>query len=225
VSENRGVMTILETRLGRVFLVFLFFLGFLLLYFYLVSYALRNSADLRKYSSSFIPAYRNFVPGFSLVGFVLPLVVAILVTLALLWRSPPTLSSIAAGVASRKFWLLAALLSIGFWYLAPGFASGGHTDFSFAIITCAYVGWHLDRGSPKRRILLSIVLGFGIGLVSDLQSQTFFVGIFGGWGLLDGDLLGTIALPLSTVTTMAVLRMIPKRSERKSTPIVSAKAG
>ena len=207
---------IFEPRLKRVVLVLLFFVSYLILYLVLVSYALVKSAALRNLSSRFIPAFWNFVPGFNYVGFMLPLAVAMSAAVMLLWNSRLTRPSIRAGVVSKKFWLLAALLSVGVWYLIPGFASGGHTDFPFAILTCAYVGWHLDRGNPRQRIILSIALGFGIGIISDLQSQTYFVGIFGGWGLQDGDLLDTIALPLATITTMAVLRMFPRRAERKS---------
>lgn len=206
---------VFEPRLKRVFLVVLFFLSYLILYLVLVSYALGRSSALRNLSSRFIPVFRNFVPGFSYVGFGLPLAVALSATAVLLWNSRLSRSSIVADVASKKFWLLAALLSIGVRYLIPGFASGGHTDFPFAILTCAYVGWYLDRGNPRKRIILSIVLGFGIGIISDLQSQTYFVGIFGGWGLVDGDLLGTIALPLATVTTLVVLGIFPRRTERK----------
>jgi len=216
VSRSRGVTMIFEPRLKRVVLVLLFFVSYLLLYLVLVSYALIKSAALRSLSSRFIPAFRNFVPGFSYVGFMLPLAVAMSAAVVLLWNSRLTRASIRAGVVSKKSWLLAALLSVGVWYLVPGFASGGHTDFPFAILTCAYVGWHLDRANPRQRIILSIALGFAIGIISDLQSQTYFVGIFGGWGLQDGDLLDTIALPLATVTTMAVLHMFPRRAERKS---------
>ncbi|MGI0091280.1 MAG: hypothetical protein ACREBS_06185, partial [Nitrososphaerales archaeon] len=81
-------------------------------------------------------------------------------------------------------------------------------DFLLGIAACAYVGWTLRKGeSATRRILLSVAFGFGIGLVSDIQSQAYFVGIFGGWGLLDGGILTTVALPLATATTIISLRL------------------
>ncbi len=124
-------------------------------------------------------------------------------------------------IVQNRFWLIAGLASVGVWYLTPGFASGGHTDFPLAILTCVYVGWQLDKGRPRQRVLISIVLGFGIGFVSDLQSQTFFTGIFGGWGLLDGDLLGTIALPLATLTAMAILGMFPRTKRQEITTVTT----
>jgi hypothetical protein len=197
-------------RLTRAFLVLFFFISYLVLYLLTIDLALQKIAVLKAISDRFIPAYRNFIPGFNYVGFVVPLAIALFVLLLILRESGTSLQDLRSALAKKRFWLVAALFSIGVWYLIPGFASGGHTDFPLAVVTCVYVGWNLDEGKSKRCVLTAVVLGFGIGLFSDLQSQTYFTGIFGGWGLADGDLLGTIALPLATLTTLALLHMIHK---------------
>ncbi len=208
-------------RLTRAFLVLFFFVCYLILYLVVVAFALERIPILRSLSNKFIPAFRNFIPGFSYVGFILPLAVAFSVLMLLLWDSRPSMQKLRLSIVQNRFWLIAGLASVGVWYLTPGFASGGHTDFPLAILTCVYVGWQLDKGRPRQRVLISIVLGFGIGFVSDLQSQTFFTGIFGGWGLLDGDLLGTIALPLATLTAMAILGMFPRTKRQEITTVTT----
>ena len=74
----------------------------------------------------------------------------------------------------------------------------------------SFANTETDRS--RQSLLVSALLGFGIGFVSDLQSQIFFTGIFGGWGLLDGDLLGTIALPLATLSTLSTLRGLRRKN-------------
>lgn len=173
-----------------------------------VSTFLASSAGLRQISEKFIPAYRNFFPGFSLVGFVVPLIAAI-VSCALLYPEQDiSFARFKKSAVSSKFWIICAVLSVVTWYLTPGFASGGHTDFPFAVVVSIYAGWNWKSADIERSVLRCIVLGFLTGLVSDLQSQTFFVGIFGGWGLLDGDLVGTLTLPLAALTAETVMKRL-----------------
>lgn len=214
--KNYSGITDAIPRLTRGFLVLLFFVSYLILYLFTVNLALGKISVLRDLSQRFIPAYRNFIPGFSYVGFVVPLTTALIVSLLILLNSRPPSCSLALEVFRNRSWLIASALSVAVWYIIPGLASGGHTDFPLAILVCVYVGWHLDEGRPKQSVLASIVLGFGIGFVSDLQSQTFFTGIFGGWGLLDGDLIGTIVLPLATLTGLIILRMLPRKDNSTS---------
>ena len=211
-SENSGDIPTVISRLTRGFLVLLFFASYLILYLFTADLALRKIPGLSNLSERFIPAYQNFIPGFSYVGFVVPLTVALIVLLLLISRnSRPTLRDLEFAVSRNRFWLIAAALSVIGWYFMPGFASGGHTDFLFAILICICVGWHINDIRPKQSIFVSFVLGFGIGFVSDLQSQTFFTGIFGGWGLLDGDLVGTILLPLATLSTLMVCNKLTRK--------------
>ena len=201
------------SRLTFALFVFFFFVCYTIAYLELISALLARVPAIRELSEKFFPAFRNFVPGFSYTGFILPLMVTI-AACALLWRAHGiSLHNFRRGIAANKFWLVASALSIVTWYLTPGFASGGHTDFPFAVVASIYAGWNWKSDRMRRSILNCIVLGFGIGLVSDLQSQTFFVGIFGGWGFLDGDLLGTLLLPLAALTALAVTRLLTGKSE------------
>jgi len=161
--------------------------------------------------------FRNFIPGFNYVGFIVPAAIAFPILISLFYKSRLTLPRFRSAVVRNRYWIIAILLSIGVWYFTPGLASGGHTDFPLAILTCIYVGWKLEPDRPRHFMLVSALLGFGVGFVSDLQSQTFFTGIFGGWGLLDGDLLGTIALPLATLSTLRVLRGLSRKNVSDTT--------
>ena len=199
------------SRLTFALFVFFFFVCYTIAYLELISALVARVPAIRELSEKFIPAFRNFVPGFSYTGFILPLVVAI-AACTRLWRGHGiSLHNLRRVIAANKFWLIAGALSIIVWYLTPGFASGGHTDFPFAVVASIFGGWNWKSDRMRRSILNCIVLGFGIGLVSDLQSQTFFVGIFGGWGFLDGDLLGTLLLPLAALTSVAVMRLTTGR--------------
>ena len=192
-------------RLIQSFLVLFFFIAYLFLYLEATTLALARSPAINSLSKKFIPPFKNFIPGFSYMGFVLPLSVALVALFLIIWDSSWRTLNIRRWITQDKYWLIGFFLSVGFWYLIPGFASGGHTDFPLAILICIHVGWHLNHKQTKRTILISLILGFGIGFASDMQSQTFFTGIFGGWGLIDGDLLGTVALPLATLTTLALM--------------------
>jgi hypothetical protein len=198
-------------RATRAFLVPFFFVIYLVIYLEIVSFALGKNSGLRSLSNRSIPMFRNFIPGFNYVGFIVPATIAFLILISLLYKSRLTLPKFRSAVMQNRYWIIAILLSVSVWYFIPGLASGGHTDFPLAILTCVYVGWKLEPDGPSQSLLVSALLGFGIGFVSDLQSQTFFTGIFGGWGLLDGDLLGTIALPLATLSTLAVLRGLARK--------------
>jgi hypothetical protein len=201
-------------RLTRAFLVILFFLVYLSSYLLLVTVVLRKNAALRSLSSRSIPAFRNVIPGFSYGGFIAPFSVALLALILLLQDKKLSRLNLGRTFESNAGWISAALASLALWYVVPGLASGGHTDFPLAVLTCGYMGWRSDKRTLKQSMLLSIVLGFGIGFVSDLQSQTYFTGIFGGWGLLDGDLLGTIALPLAMLTVQACSRRLGPQTEK-----------
>ena len=219
---NKGLFS--GPRLAQSFLVLLFFLAYLFLYLEIATLALGKSSAVSSLSKSFIPAFKNLIPGFSYVGFVVPLAVAFASLILKMGVSRQRPLSLRRWVVRDRYWLFAALLSVGFWYLIPGFASGGHTDFPLAILTCVYVGWHLERKQTGKSVLEAITLGFGIGFVSDLQSQTFFTGIFGGWGLLDGDLLSTIALPLATITTLAFYGALEKSKFPGSVQVIDSEA-
>lgn len=218
--ENNGGVLAATSRLTRGFLVLFFFVSYLILYLFSAAFGLRKIPELSNLSREFVPAYRNFIPGLSYVGFIVPLVIAIIASLVVFQDSRPNWHALALAVSKNRFWLIAVVLSVAIWRSIPGFASGGHTDFLLAILICIYVGWHLDEGRPKQFVLSSIALGFGIGFLSDLQSQTFFTGIFGGWGLLDGDLIGTAVLPLAILTTLGILR-IPKHDRPKKMQVAN----
>jgi hypothetical protein len=217
-SRNGGSppqQTSLELRSIRSLLVIFFFVSYTMLYLELFSVLLARSAELRQLSERFIPALRNFVPGFSYTGFILPLIVATFALFLVVRDSRPTSREIIRQLLANKAWLVAFILSVAGWYFTPGFASGGHTDFPFAIFSSFFIGWKWKSANLRQSILCSVVIGFGIGLVSDLQSQTFFVGIFGGWGLLDGDLLGTLLLPLAALTAAVVMKRLSPHSTAK----------
>jgi hypothetical protein len=200
-------------RLTFALFVFFFFVCYTISYLKLVSALLARVPAIRAISEKFIPGFRNFIPGFSYTGFILPLIVAIAACAILVGVHGTSPHNLRIGIAANKFWLIAGALSIVAWYLTPGFASGGHTDFPFAVVASIYAGWNWESDRMRRSVLNCIVLGFGIGLVSDLQSQTFFVGIFGGWGFMDGDLLGTLLLPLAALTSVAVMRLSTGKTE------------
>ncbi len=199
-------------RVTQAFLVPFFFVSYLVIYLEIVSFALGKNSALRSLSNQSIPMFRNFIPGFNYVGFIVPATIAVLILITLLYKSRLTLPRLRLAVARNRYWIIAIFLSVSVWYFIPGLASGGHTDFPLAILICVYVGWNLETDRSRQSLLVSALLGFGIGFVSDLQSQIFFTGIFGGWGLLDGDLLGTIALPLATLSTLSTLRGLRRKN-------------
>ena len=192
-------------------LVIAFFAVYLLAYLFLMTSALSKHPELREASDRFIPPIGNLIPGFSYLGFILPLGVALGAIMLLLMNARTSKRKLQKlTILKQKWWVLAASLCAIMWYMTPGFASHGHTDFPLALLACAYVGWTLRKGeSLTRRFLLSAAMGFGIGFVSDLQSQAYFIGIFGGWGLLDGDVLIMAALPLATISAMIFLGFYP----------------
>lgn len=207
-SREKGQRKTPGTRLVRALFAFFFFVSYTILYLTLIASALAKYPELRKISTEYVPVLENFVPGFSYVGFFLPLGIAATASMLLLFTANRSSLDFKASIKANKSWIIGGVASVASWYFVPGFASGGHTDFPFAVLASICAGWKWNNKNPKRSILGCIVLGFGIGLVSDLQSQTFFVGIFGGWGFLDGDLLGTIVLPVAAVTAAIVMRFV-----------------
>jgi hypothetical protein len=160
--KSKGLIS--GARPVQAFLVLFFFIFYLLLYLEIATLVLGRISLLSNLSKRDIPAFRNVIPGFNYIGFVIPLAVDFF-ALILLFRNSWGLSLNFRRVIIRdKYWLFAALLSVCFWYLIPGFASGGHTDFPLAIFTCVYVGWYLEGAKLRRSILISIVLGLGSGL-------------------------------------------------------------
>jgi hypothetical protein len=215
--EKNRLDLVFGFRVTRVFLVPFFFVSYLVIYLEIVSFVLAKNSALRSLSNRSIPMFRNFIPGLNYAGFVVPATIALLILISLVYKSRLNLPGLRLVVIRNRYWIFAIFLSVSVWYFIPGLASGGHTDFPLAILTCVYVGWKLETDRLRQSLLVSALLGFGIGFISDLQSQTFFTGIFGGWGLLDGDLLGTIVLPLAALSTLAILRGLPRKNVNDTT--------
>ncbi len=131
------------------------------------------------------------------IGFVLPLVASLAAILFLIrsehgsWRP------------SRDMWVLLAIVPVSIIlssYTPLGiFVSAGLTD-PILLITFSVILYHqtLFRNTTQAA-LLSYPLGFMLGFISDLESTVYFKGVFGGYGLGDGDFVFPLAFLVGTL--------------------------
>ncbi|MGI0091877.1 MAG: hypothetical protein ACREBS_09220, partial [Nitrososphaerales archaeon] len=105
-----------DARIERVSLVVIFFAFYLLIYLILVSVAIDNHPGLKVVSNQFIPPSGNLIPGFSYLGFILPLGVALVAIVLLLLNSNiPRRKILGRHLLRQKWWLLLASGCVIVW--------------------------------------------------------------------------------------------------------------
>jgi hypothetical protein len=135
------------------------------------------------------PIYYGRIPGLNLVGYISPLVASAIILLVKIRNKKFSFKVILGFVRGSKWWFVAGIAGITISFLIPSLSASGRTDYPLTIVVVAYVAVNLNRWGFMNMMLSSFVLGYVVGFISDLQSQVFFTGYFGGGGFLDGDFL------------------------------------
>jgi hypothetical protein len=163
---------------------------------YVMRDVLPRSVSLANDSSWFSPV---IVSGTRIhyVGFLFPLVVSIIALIAytLMETSKPPLP--------RSLKALIVVVPIAFvlsqFTVLGIFVSVGLSD-PLSLVALTIAAYNLVIGRPaSQSALLSYPLGFAVGLLSDLESLSYFHGVFGGYGLGDGDFLFPLGFLITTV--------------------------
>lgn len=180
---------------------------------------LSHGSSLVRIEQTSIPLNGRF-PGLNIIGFVIPLILAMLISLISLKREKLDWNSFRSIISSHLGWYLASIVAIGISFFLPSLSATGRTDYPFAIVIVVYLAINLRSGSLTQTTLSSFVFGYLIGLVSDLQSQLFFTGYFGGGGLLDGDFMLPVFLCLATIVSRLLIELLEegggqKRNQKK----------
>ncbi len=200
----------------RVSVLFSLFVILVLSYVIILSKtALTRGSWLSLIEQTSIPLHGRF-PGLNVIGFVIPLFVAMIISLVSLKREKLDWRSFRNLVSSHLGWYLASITAIGTSFLLPSLSASGRTDYPFAVVVIVYLAINLRSGSLTQTALSSFVFGYLIGLVSDLQSQLFFTGYFGGGGLLDGDFMIPIFLCLATIVSRFLIELLEEEADVSS---------
>jgi hypothetical protein len=176
----------------------------------LLAYPLLNSV-----ARISIPLHGN-IPGLDIFGFLVPLFAAIVISLVRLKNVTSISQSIHALIFRYKWWYVASLSAILISFLIPALSASGHTDYPLAVVVVSYVAFAIRQGTMKDRIVSSFVLGYLIGFTSDLQSQVFFTGYFGGGGWVDGDFMLPIFLCLATAASRLLTKFLEPYTGKRS---------
>jgi hypothetical protein len=182
-------------------LFFIYFAAFALPFWYLMRDVLPRSVSLANESSWFSP---EIVYGTHIhyVGLSVPLVISVISIVALYLRYAKGSPKIPVGLKA-----LVVLLPISFLisqYTVLGiFVSVGLTD---PILLVAFAIYEYNVTLHRSRVqaaLTAYPVGFFLGFISDLESVKYFGGVFGGWGLGDGDFI----YPLSFLVGSLILAL------------------
>lgn len=192
----------------RISVLFSLFVILVLSYVIIMSKTvLTRGSWLSRIEQTSIPLNERF-PGLNVIGFVVPLVAAMMISLISLKREKLDWTSFRSLVSSHLGWYLASIAAIGISFLLPSLSASGRTDYPFAVVVTVYLAINLRSGSLTQTALSSFVFGYLIGLVSDLQSQLFFTGYFGGGGFLDGDFMLPLFLCLATIVSRFLIELL-----------------
>jgi hypothetical protein len=157
---------------------------------------------------------RGNVPGLNLIGYIIPLLISLtIIALSIRNLSPRDLYS---RFMYYKWWLLAATLAIVISFLIPNLSESGRTDYPLTIVVAGFAAIYLRRGGLADKAISCFALGYLVGFVSDLQSQVFFTGFFGGGGFLDGDFILPVFLCLAALISRPLVDVLEDSIIRSS---------
>ncbi len=163
-----------------------------------------------------------YIPGLVIFSFLAPLSATVLICLIRLQNVKSISQNLRTLIFHYKWWLMASATAILISFLIPVFSASGHADYPLAVIVVTYVAVGIRKGTMKDRLLSSVVFGYLIGFISDLQSQVFFTGYFGGGGWTDGDFMLPIFLCLGTAVSRYFVEFLePYTSGKPVPPILS----
>ena len=191
----------------RVLIVFSIFVIMIFSYLILMGKLVSEFPFLNSVARLSLPLYGN-IPGMDIVGFLAPLFATLLIGLAQLKNANPSFQKTRAFIFHYKWWVVASLVAISISFLVPALSASGHTDYPLAVVVVTFVAVNIGRGNMRNRMLSSFVLGYLVGFISDLQSQVFFTGYFGGGGWVDGDFMLPIFLCLATGASSALIKLL-----------------
>jgi hypothetical protein len=192
----------------RISVLFSLFVILVLSYVIILSKTvLSRGSWLSRIEQTSIPLNGRF-PGLNVIGFVVPLALAMTISLLSLKREKLDWRSFRTLISSHLVWYLASIVAIGISFLLPSLSASGRTDYPSAVVVIVYLAINLRSGSLTQTALSSFVFGYLIGLVSDLQSQFFFTGYFGGGGFLDGDFMLPVFLCLATIVSRFLIELL-----------------
>jgi hypothetical protein len=170
-----------------------------------------------------IPLNGRF-PGLNIIGFVIPLIIAMSISLISLKRERLDWNNFRSLISSHLGWYLASIVAIGISFMVPTLSATGRTDYPFTIVVVVYLAINLRSGSLTQTALSSFVFGYLIGLVSDLQSQFFFTGYFGGGGFIDGDFMLPVFLCMATIASRFLIELLEEDEGKKKTETIKLTA-
>ena len=147
---------------------------------------------------------------FNYVGFVAPLLISIILIVDLLKTRPG-----GSSVARIKVLFLCGISFLTFvaFDLVPQLqqvALTGGLNYIALFILAFFAAPVVVKESGGTAVKISYVMGFIVGSSSDVATSFLTSGIFGGYGLLDGDFTVPVAFLLSTVLFAHLYRKLPR---------------
>jgi hypothetical protein len=191
----------------RVLIVFSIFVIMIFSYLILMGKLLLEFPILSSVARVSIPLYGN-IPGLDILGFLTPLLITLLIGAIELRNAKLSFRNFRRHIFRYRWWFVASLIAVLISFLVPALSASGHTDYPLAVVVVTLVAVNLGRGNLRNKMLSSFVLGYLVGFISDLQSQVFFTGYFGGGGWVDGDFMLPIFLCLATGVSSALIMFL-----------------
>jgi hypothetical protein len=197
----------------RVSILFSVFIIFVFSYLILMSRLLYSNSTLEKVQVISTPLHGD-IPGLNVVGYIVPLFATLLLGIFRLRKvkSLP-LHKFRGSLVRLKWWYLAAFVGMTISSIVPALSASGRADYPLTIVVSTFIAVNLTRGSMRDTATSSFVLGFSIGFISDLQSQVFFTGYFGGGGMLDGDFMLPVFLSLAAIVSRLLIEFFESRDQ------------
>lgn len=162
----------------------------------LMNVALPTYMSLSKQPSWFSPV---IMAGISIhyVGFGIPFIASVAM-IAFLYRKKVGSRRLSRGIAvllivTPVSFLLSQLTPLG------TLVALGKTDVILLVAFGVFLYYNMLHLSSTDSALLSYPIGFLLGFMSDIESAGYFGGVFGGYGMGDGDFLYPLSFAIAAV--------------------------
>ncbi len=181
-------------------------------FWYLMRDVLPRTISLANESAWFTPPIFG-ITSVDYAGFVVPLVASTIAILALYLEGRgearrPTNGALVLLMLLPVSYLISQYTVLGI------FVSVGLSDPILLVAFSVFLYNYTLHRPRTRALLLAYPLGFLLGFMSDLESLGYFEGVFGGYGLGDGDFVFPLSFVVGTFLFSLTWRPILKQTSR-----------
>lgn len=181
-------------------------------FWYLMRDVLPRTVSLANESAWFSPPVFG-VTSVDYAGFAIPLAMSVIAVLILFLEGRGNAPKPTNGALVLLIFLPVSFLVSQYTVLGI-FVSVGLTDPVLLVAFSVFLYNYTLHRPRTRALLLAYPLGFLLGFMSDLESLNYFGGVFGGYGLGDGDFVFPLSFVVGTLVFSLAWRPILESTTR-----------